>query len=352
MYEPSLLQRAQHITRLIPQAVACRRTAAHIWGLHVLSLDTTEDDWPVELIAPGHLAIPGCVTHVTTLPADDITEHKGVRLTTRERTALDCVRWLPRLEAVAALDQFLRHGVDLEALWHQSTSWHLRDTLSLADRGAGSPRESRLRVILVDGGLPRPTTQIRVLLADNRFAYLDLGCPEFQVAVEYDGQQHHTSPADQLRDEQRRTELRSLGWRIIAVRRDVFPGQTADLLHQVADTLIQQGWQPGARQTIRILSRIRAARRRRRLPDAGEAALTAHQPSDHSERRVVRCVRSRGAGPRTSEARVCGHGDGSVGADRGVAGAACPGQRGRSGPTRRPGRRRCRRSRAGTRLSA
>ncbi|WP_433515918.1 DUF559 domain-containing protein [Nonomuraea sp. CA-143628] len=276
MNEPSLLERAQRITRLIPQAVACRRTAAHIWGLHVLSLDTPEDDWPVELIAPGHLAIPGCVTHVTTLPADDITEHKGVRLTTRERTALDCVRWLPRLEAVAALDQFLRHGVDLEALWHQSTSWHLRDTLSLADRGAASPRESWLRVILVDGGLPRPTTQVRVPLADDRFAYLDLGWPEFRVAVEYDGQRHHTSAADQLRDEHRRAELRALGWRVIVVRRDVIPGQTADLLHQVADTLIQQGWQPGARQTIRILSRIRAARRRRRLPDAGEAALAPH----------------------------------------------------------------------------
>ncbi|MEU7861969.1 hypothetical protein [Nonomuraea sp. NPDC049141] len=259
----SLAERARRVTQSVPQAVACRRTAAHVWGLHVLSLDATQDGWPVELIAPGHLAIPGCVTHVTTLPADDITEHKGVRLTTQERTALDCVRWLPRMEAVAALDQFLRRGVDLEALWHLSTSWHQRDTLSLADRGAGSPRESWLRVILVDGGLPRPSTQIRVSLADDRFAYLDLGWPDFQVAAEYDGQQHHTSSADQLHDERRRAELRGLGWRIIAVRRDVFPGQTADLLHQVADTLIQQGWQPGARQTVRILARIRAARRRR-----------------------------------------------------------------------------------------
>ena len=279
----SLADRTRRITQSVPQAVACRRTAAHIWGLHVLSLDTTEDDWPVELIAPGHLTIPGCVTHVTILPAADITEHKGVRLTTQERTALDCVRWLPRMEAVAALDQFVRRGVDLEALWHQSTSWHLRDTLSLADRGAGSPRESWLRVILVDGGLPRPTTQIRVPLADDRVAYLDLGWPEFQVAVEYDGQQHHTSSVDQLHDERRRAELRSLGWRIIIVRRDVFPGQIADLLHQVADTLIQQGWQPGTRQTTRILARIRAARRRRRLIGMGGACLST---DGHLERDI------------------------------------------------------------------
>ena len=113
-----------------------------------------------------------------------------------------------------------------------------------------------------------------------RIAYLDLGRPEFQVAVEYDGQQYHTSSADLLHDERRRAELRSLGWRIIIVRRDVFPGQIADLLHQVADTLIQQGWQPGARQTTRILARISAARRRRRLPAAGEGADTPHRSPD------------------------------------------------------------------------
>ncbi|WP_425569396.1 DUF559 domain-containing protein [Nonomuraea salmonea] len=163
-----------------------------------------------------------------------------------ERTALDCARWLPRTEAVAILDRFARRGVDLEALWHRPlNSWRLRDTLSLADRGAASPRESWLRVILVDGGLPRPTTQIKVQLSEDRSAYLDLGWEEYKVAVEYDGREHHTSPADQQHDTDRREELRRRGWRVIAVRRDVIPAQIADLLHQVANTLIEQGWQPG-----------------------------------------------------------------------------------------------------------
>jgi hypothetical protein len=259
--EPSLLERARQVTRMVPQAVVCRQTAARIWGLHLLG--DSEADRPVELIAPSYLALPGCVTHVMIVSAEDFTEHKGIRLTTRERTALDCARWLPRPEAVAVLDQFLRRGVDLEALWHRPISWNVRDMLSLADGGAASPRESWLRVILVDGGLPRPATQIRVPLGDERFAYLDLGWPDFKVAVEYDGQKHHTAIVDQRYDEERRKELRALGWRVIVVRRDTIPGHTADLLHQVADTLIQQGWQPGARQTTRILARIRAARRRR-----------------------------------------------------------------------------------------
>lgn len=259
----SLLYRARIITRSAPQATISRQTAAHIWGIK--TLPTPEEDWPVELTAPRHLAIPGCVTYVVPLPAEDITEHRGIRLTTIERTALDCARWLPRMDAVAALDQFARRGVDLEALWHRPlNTWSLRETLSLADRGAASPRESWLRVILVDGGLPRPTTQIRVELGEDRFAYLDLGWEDFKVAVEYDGQEHHTSSSDQQHDADRREELRRRGWRVIAVRRDVIPGQIADLLHHVASALIERGWRPGPQGTIRILSRIRAARRSRR----------------------------------------------------------------------------------------
>ncbi|MBB6351686.1 DUF559 domain-containing protein [Nonomuraea muscovyensis] len=260
----TLLDRARHVTRAVPQAVACRQTAAHVWGLHVLSQGTPETDWPVELIAPGHLALPGCVTHPAPLPAEDATEHRGVRVTTPERTALDCARWLPRLEAVAALDQFARRGVDLEALWRRAPSWHLRDLLSLADPGARSPRESWLRVILVDGGLPRPGTQIHVPLTAGRSAYLDLGWEPYRLAVEYDGQDHHTSAADQRHDGARREELQRRGWHVIPVRKDVIPGQAAALLEHVANALIARGWRPDPAQTTRILSRIRAVRRRRR----------------------------------------------------------------------------------------
>lgn len=101
-------------------------------------------------------------------------------------------------------------------------------------------------------------------LGKDRFAYLDLGWEEFKVAVEYDGQEHHTSAADQQHDADRREELRRRGWRVIAVRRDAIPAQTADLLHHVANALIERGWQPGPQVTHRILSRIRAAHRKSR----------------------------------------------------------------------------------------
>nr|WP_152992510.1 hypothetical protein [Nonomuraea pusilla] len=260
---PSLAARARLITDAVPQAVVCRQAAAHLWGLSVLPCP--EPEWPVEIAAPVHLPVPDTITYVTALPAADVTQHAGVRLTTRERTALDCARTLPRLDAVAALDQFARRGVDLETLWrHPLNSWHVRDTISMADPGAASPRESWLRVILVDGGLPRPATQVPVPLG-HRCVYLDLGWEDYRLGVEYDGREHHTAPGDVRRDADRREELRARGWRVIPVRGDVVPVRAGDLLQVVANALIECGWRPGPDGMTRVLRRIRAARRR---PDA------------------------------------------------------------------------------------
>ena len=260
-----LVDRARCVTRCVPQAVACRRTAAHVWGLDPLASAIPAADRPVEIMVPAELAIPGCLVHVMPVPSGDVTEHAGVRLTTPDRTAFDCARWLPRLEAVTVVDQFLRRGVDLDGLLHRpTTSRRARDVLALADRRAASPRESWLRVILIDGGLPRPTAQIRVPLPGDRNAYLDLGWEPYKVAVEYDGRAHHAGPADQRRDDLRRQELNRLGWRVIAVGRDIIPARTADFLEYVANALMERGWQPGPDGMIRILTHIRAARRRSR----------------------------------------------------------------------------------------
>ncbi|WP_157250736.1 DUF559 domain-containing protein [Nonomuraea typhae] len=258
-----LLDRARLMTRLVQGAVACRRTAAHVWGLQAMPDGTPSTTWPVELAIPIHMDIPGSDTHELAIPPKDTTTHRGVRLTTPARTALDCARALPRIDAVTIIDQFLRRGVRLADLRADACAFdHLLKTLSMADGGAASPRESRLRVTFLEAGLPRPVTQIRVTLPASRHAYLDLGWPDYLLAVEYDGQNHHSTPDARAHDAARRTLLESLGWRVIPVRRDVVPARMGDLLEQVANTLIQRGWHPHPEVTTRILSRIRAARRR------------------------------------------------------------------------------------------
>ena len=43
-----------------------------------------------------------------------------------------------------------------------------REVLPLVDGGAASPQETRLRLLFIDSGLPRPTTQIPVVEGRGR----------------------------------------------------------------------------------------------------------------------------------------------------------------------------------------
>jgi hypothetical protein len=67
----------------------------------------------------------------------------------------------------------------------------LLSALESYDARAQSPKETWLRLLLIDAGFPRPRTQIPVLGPDGYPRYfLDMGREDFMVAVEYDGEQH------------------------------------------------------------------------------------------------------------------------------------------------------------------
>ena len=84
------------------------------------------------------------------------------------------------------------------------------------DGGAQSPKETWLRLVLIDAGLPRPVTQIRVT-AGQLVAYLDMGWQEPKVALEYDGDQHRNDRRQYVRDIRRAEMVDGLGWRVIKV---------------------------------------------------------------------------------------------------------------------------------------
>jgi hypothetical protein len=89
--------------------------------------------------------------------------------------------------------------------------------LDLVDAGAQSPKETWLRLLLLDAGFPRPQTQIPVFENGYPRYYLDLGWEEFMVAVEYDGEQHRTDSRQYRGDISRSEFLDGLGWRRIRV---------------------------------------------------------------------------------------------------------------------------------------
>lgn len=263
-----MIMRAQMLTGLDARVVTWSISAAYIWGVDPWLWPGSPEPWPLELIAPAGLDFPDCRIRRCGIPESDVTVHMGVRLTTPERTAFDCALRLPRFEAVAALDHFLRQGVSRTALRARIATLprarqihRLRESLYLADGGAASPRESWLRLILIEARLPRPRTQIPVHHPGGRTFYLDLGWEEFKLAIEYDGREHHTSQADVRHDESRRSALRALGWRVIPVARDVIPAHAGELVERITEALLERGWSPTPAHLLRVQSHIRALRR-------------------------------------------------------------------------------------------
>jgi hypothetical protein len=107
----------------------------------------------------------------------------------------------------------------------------LETTLELVDPGAQSPRESYLRLLLIDAGFPRPHTQLPVLGSDGLpFAYLDMGWPDVMVAVEYDGDHHRVDRFQYVKDIGRIEVLERMGWLITRV---VAEDRPADIVRRV-----------------------------------------------------------------------------------------------------------------------
>ena len=88
----------------------------------------------------------------------------------------------------------------------------------MVDGGAESPQETRLRLVLVRAGLPQPVTQIPVADRWGRVVRrIDMGWPQWQVGVEYDGEQHWSDPRQHAEDIERLEFLAAAGWLIVRV---------------------------------------------------------------------------------------------------------------------------------------
>ncbi len=155
---------------------------------------------------------------------------RGLLVTNPARTAFDLARHLPRGVAVAHLDALaavtgLTAARVMPLIARNRGVRGVREcqaALSLMDGGAQSPKESWLRLVVIDAGLPQPATQIRVTEGDL-VAYLDMGWEGPMVALEYDGDQHRTDRRQYVKDIRRAEMLTRLGWHVIRVINDDRP---------------------------------------------------------------------------------------------------------------------------------
>lgn len=184
------------------------------------------DNFPVELIHANSHPPDGVLTRRCALLAGETQMTEGLLVTSPERTAFDIGRGGAIRSAVVRLDALARAtGIKADdvlrvAREHPASPGvrRLEAALDLVDPGAESPRESYLRLLLIDAGLPRPQTQIPVLGVDRLpVAYLDMGWEDLMVAVEYDGDQHRTDRHQYVKDIRRLEMLEQMGWIVVRV---------------------------------------------------------------------------------------------------------------------------------------
>ncbi|GLE50558.1 hypothetical protein [Mycobacterium montefiorense] len=206
---------------------------------------------PVELVAKSARPQSGLIVRNETLRADEVTQvrRRSITLpvTTPARTAFDLGRHLPRGQALARLDAHARatrfsvEDVSILAKRYRGARGlrQLNDVLPLVDGGAASPKESWLRLLLLDAGLPKPTTQIPVHRGWQLVGLLDMGWEDHLVAVEYDGDQHRADRRQFVRDINRIAAMQELGWVVIRV---VAEHRPQDIVVQVSQALARRGY--------------------------------------------------------------------------------------------------------------
>ena len=214
-----------------PSAVVTDRTAAWLHGVDVLPRSALGTMPPIAVFQrPGTRSRrDGVASGERMLLPRDVVEVDGLAVTSPLRTALDLGRLLWRFDALAALDQFLRVGVDAGELLAEVERFkgyrgivQLRFLAPLADPRAESLAESALRLHWYDAGLPKPELQWWVYDEYGTALFrLDLALPEVLFAAEYDGTEFHSSDPDRAHDHERRSWLADCrSWLIVVFVND------------------------------------------------------------------------------------------------------------------------------------
>ncbi|HTF52707.1 MAG TPA: DUF559 domain-containing protein [Pseudonocardia sp.] len=206
----------------------------------LLAANCAPRDAPVDVLVDFNVrAQPGLRVRRGAAAPAEVRERDGCPVTSFLRTAYDLGRWAELVDAVVAVDALAaRAGFapgELLTLRERSPrawgSGRLDRVVELADPAAESAMETRLRLLLVLGGLPAPSVQYPVVDARELLGRVALAYPDASVGIEYDGDSHReTFGTDRRRD----VAMAAAGWTILRFT-------SADVLRTPAQTLAQVG---------------------------------------------------------------------------------------------------------------
>jgi len=249
----SIENRAACIAKVLPDhAVVCDHTAAWLWGVDCqpsAALDAPLDLDVVRTDGRDRTTRSGVHGGKRALREEEIWEVGGVPVTSPVRTACDLACRRGRRQALAVLDAFM-HSCGVTKADYRAMLTHfrgrrgctqLRELVEYADPRAESLRESWVRMEIINAGLPMPQPQVWVRVPELGRRRLDLGYAGRLIAVEHDGDEHHSQEEDVESDDERRDALRRLGWYIIVVRKEDFDGPRLECwLRELRDVLAER----------------------------------------------------------------------------------------------------------------
>jgi hypothetical protein len=200
------------------------------------------------------------VGHLLTLLPDEVVEYDGVRLTSPARTWLDLASMLNSEELVVAGDSLVcSHGPDfprpreskcsvedLRAMVarHPGTRGvrKARAALDLIRVGADSQPETKMRLTIVNSGLPEPVLNHVVMgVYGTAVLWPDAAYPAQRVALQYEGL-HHNGPDQYLRDIRRADVAAGYGWLEVRVSKFDLAGEHPAVVSKVRAALKSRGW--------------------------------------------------------------------------------------------------------------
>lgn len=222
--------------RLPVQAVFAGYTAAWLHGLDVAPCS------PIEVLVPEACGISGRVgmrVSRASFRPDEVVRRHGLPATTMARTLIDLGRRLRLPDSVAIADMALRAdlltiaelGEAVRRLRRHRNVARVRRMVELVAPEAESPMESRLRILLLEAGLPPPEVQVNLYAADGEWlARADLFYRDAALIIEYDGETHQHTVAE---DNRRQNRVVNAGYTLLRFTASDLRGNPHGVVAQV-----------------------------------------------------------------------------------------------------------------------
>ena len=229
----------------VPGSYISHQTAAELWGGLVPACSDVHVTVPGEAPRTRRQGIKAHSTRGST----KTSTLQGLAIASPTQTFLDLACSLDLVELVVLGDSLVKaKRVTPEDLVAAASEWvgngvvRARRAARFARKGVDSPKETRLRMLLVLAGLPEPTVNVIIRNPDGSWRMrFDLSDPGLKLIIEYDGRQHAENSGQWRRDLSRREELDGLGWRLIVVTSDDLRDAPEAVLNRVRDALIDRG---------------------------------------------------------------------------------------------------------------